>query len=91
MEKDSKTKDFSILFRENYEDWFRYTKVKIKKKKAYYSIELNKTKYIWIYREGGVAKSSREGKTTIPTNTNISRVDNLISKFEQIKGLWNVE
>jgi len=30
MKKDSKTKDLSILFRENYKDWFRHVGVKIK-------------------------------------------------------------
>jgi len=45
MGKDVKTKDFPILFKENYEDWFRYARVKIKKKRVYYSIESNRTEY----------------------------------------------
>jgi len=87
MKKDSKTKDFSILSKENYEDWFKCTKVKIKKKRVYYSIELNKTEYIWIHREKRAAKDSKKGKTTIPTNININKVDNLTSKFKRIKDL----
>jgi len=91
MRKNSKTKDLPILFRENYKDWFRRAGVKIKEKGAYYSIKLSKTEYVWIHREERAAGGSREGKTTTPTNTDISRVDNLISKFEQMRGLWNVE
>jgi len=91
MGKNSKTKDFPILFRENYEDWFRRAEVKIKGKEAYYSIELSKTEYVWIHREGGAAGDSKKGKTTTPTSTDISGVDNLTSKFEQIGGSWNVE
>jgi len=82
MGKNSKTKDFSILFRENYKDWFRHAGVKIKGKGAYYSIELSKIEYIWIYREGEAAKDSKERKTTTPTSIDISKVDNLTSKFE---------
>jgi len=87
MEKNSKTKDLPILFKENYKDWFRRAGVKIKKKGAYYSIESSKMEYIWIHKEKEAAGNSREGKTTTPTSTNISRVDNLTSKFEQIRGL----
>jgi len=79
------------LFRENYENWFKRTRVKIKKKGAYYSIDSNKTKYIWIYKEGKAAKDSKEGKTTIPTNTNISKIDNFTNKFKRIRGSWNIE
>jgi len=87
MEKDSKTKDFLILFRENYKDWFRRVGVKIKKKRAYYLIKLSKIEYIWIYREKGAAEGSRERKTTTPINIDISRVDNFTSKFKRMKGL----
>jgi len=97
MEKDSKTKDLSILFKENYENWFKCIKVKIKGKKAYYSIESNRTKYIWIYRERGAANINRKGKPDmekviiIIDIINNSKVDNLINKFERIKGLWNIK
>jgi len=87
MEKNSKTKDFSILFKENYKDWFKCVKVKIKGKEVYYSIESSKMEYIWIYRKGGAVGDSRKGKTTISTNTDISEIDNLTSKFKQIRGL----
>jgi len=86
MKKDSKTKDFPILFKKNYKNWFRCIKVKIKGKEAYYSIESNKTEYIWIYKKRETTGNNREKKTTIPTNINISRIDNLISKFKRIKG-----
>jgi len=92
IKKDSKTKNFSILFKENYKNWFRYIKVKIKGKKAYYSIELSRTEYTWIYKEKETANVNRKGKLNtkkaITTNiTDNSKVDNFTNKFEQIKDL----
>jgi len=88
MRKDSKTKDLPILFKKNYEDWFRRAGVKIKGKGAYYSIELSRTEYIWIHREGGAADISREGKpdtekaTIIISTIDNSKVNNFINKFK---------
>jgi len=91
MEKDLKTKDLPILFKENYKNWFKYAGIKIKKKGAYYSIESSKTEYVWIYRKERAAGGSRERKTIIPMSINTSGVNNFTSKFEQMGGLWNVE
>jgi len=97
MKKDSKTKDFPILFKENYENWFKRAEVKIKGKGAYYSIESSRTEYTWIHRERGAAGVSREKKpnmekTTITISTiDNSEVNNLISKFERMEGSWNIE
>jgi len=88
MKKDTKTKDFSILFKKNYKDWFRCTEVKIKGKGVYYSIESNRTEYAWIHREGEAVGVSRKGKpdmekaTIITNTTNNSEVNNFINKFE---------
>jgi len=93
IKKDLKTKDFPILFKENYKDWFNCIKVKIKEKRAYYSIESNRTEYTWIYKRRRAAGVNREGKpdmekaTTITSTINNNEVDNLISKFEQMEDL----
>jgi len=87
MKKNLKTKDLSILSKENYKDWFKCAKVKIKEKGAYYSIKLSKTEYVWIYKEERAAEDSRKEKTIIPTNINISGINNLTSKFERIGDL----
>jgi len=92
IRKDAKTKDLPILFKENYEDWFKRIGVKIKKKGVYYSIESSRTEYAWIHKEGGAAGVSREGKpdtekAIITSITDNSEVDNFINKFEQMRGL----
>jgi hypothetical protein len=43
MGKDSK--DLPIISRDNYEDWFRHAKVKIRGKGVFYVIETSNTKY----------------------------------------------
>jgi len=58
------------LFKENYKNWFRCIRVKIKRKRVYYSIELSRTEYIWIYRKGKAAGVNREGKTGYGKNNN---------------------
>jgi len=81
------------LSKENYKDWFKCAKVKIKEKGVYYSIESNKTEYIWIYRKGGAVDVSRKGKPDMEKATIIisiidnNKVNNLINKFERIGGL----
>jgi len=80
------------LFKENYKNWFRHARVKIKGKGVYYSIESSRTEYTWIYKEEKTVGISKERKpdtekaTTISTINN-SEVDNLINKFKQIRGL----
>jgi len=91
MKKNTKTKDFPILSRENYEDWFKRAEVKIKGKEAYYSIESSRTEYTWIHREGGAAGVSREGKPDTEKTTDNSKVDNFTNKFERMGGSWNIE
>ena len=46
MGKDNKY--LLTLSRDNYEDWFRCTKVKVKSKGVFYTIETSKTEYAWI-------------------------------------------
>jgi len=97
MGKDVKTKDLPILFKENYENWFRCTGVKIKEKGVYYSIESSRTEYTWIHRERRAAGISRKGKpdmekAIIIINTiDNSEVNNFTNKFEQMGDLWNIE
>jgi len=96
MEKNVKTKDFPILFKKNYKDWFKRAEVKIKGKGAYYSIESSRTKYIWIHKKGGAADVNKKGKPNtekaIIINTiDNSKVDNFTNKFKQMRGLWNIE
>jgi len=88
IKKDTKTKDFSILFKKNYKNWFKRTKVKIKEKRAYYLIESNRTEYAWIHKEKKTADISKKEKpniekTTITTNTtDNSKINNFTNKFE---------
>lgn len=83
MGKDSK--HLPIVSRDNYEDWFRRAKVKIKGKGVYYTIEISRIEYAWIQREGGI-------KSSAPSSTaESSEVDNVTSQFERLGGTWNVE
>jgi hypothetical protein len=83
MGKDSK--HLPIVSRDNYEDWFRRAKIKIKSKGAYYTIETSRTEYAWIQREGGTKSSASSSTLTS------SEVDNITSQFERLGGTWNLE
>lgn len=82
------TKYLPTLTRDNYEDWFRRAKVKIKSKGVFYTIETTRTEFAWIQREGGV-------KQAIPTlaseTSSSSTIDGITSGFERIGGTWNLE
>jgi hypothetical protein len=78
MRKDSKR--LLIINRDNYEDWFRRAKIKIKSKGVYYTVETSRTEYAWIQREGSTRNN--ESELTLAS----SEVDNLTSQFERLGG-----
>jgi len=83
MGKDSK--HLPTISRDNYEDWFRRAKVKVRGKGVFYAIETSRTEYAWIQREGGA-------KISTPSSTGaVSDVDDITNQFERLGGSWNID
>lgn len=83
------------LTKENHEKWFRNSKLKLKGKGIFYTIEVTKHAYAWIARLG--AGTSTSTATTTPTPADIGyaaeqeSIRDLASDFERLGGTWNAE
>ena len=83
------------LTKENHEKWFRNSKLKLKGKGIFYTIEVTKHAYAWISRPGAGTSTSTATTPQDPANVangvEQASVLGLTSDFERLGGIWNTE